>query len=120
MIRLPFIPSHQLAPSFTRRFSIRQPGCIPFLSSLKSPQNQPLLPSTSGWGWGSLLALAPILLLSSITSSALAANGNPFSIDQALNLSRDQQQTVATSQTVPVPSSVSAWSMLNGLPLAAS
>lgn len=50
----------------------------------------------------SLLASALILMCASIPA-AFAANGNPYSIDQALNLRMDQQQTVSPSQAARAP-----------------
>lgn len=105
MIRLPYIQNYPLAPLFTRRLSTRQHGYITFLRILKSPQKQPIFPSSSrgGAGWGSALTIPFILLFASITPAALAANGNPYSVDQALNFRMDQQQAVSPSQAVPVP-----------------
>ena len=109
MTRLPFIPNYRLAPSFPCRVSIRQPGLIKSLRLLKSPHKQTLSPSLSrgglGWGWGSLLTLALTLLLASVTPAAFAANGDPYSIDQALNFRTDQKQPVAPVKTAPATQS---------------
>lgn len=68
--------------------------------------NYPLAPSFSRSL--SIRLFAPIFLLASIAPAVLAANGDPYSIDQALNLRMDQRPAVVPPQAAPAPSPVPA------------
>ena len=49
-----------------------------------------------------------ILLLAEFATAALAANGDSYSLDQALNFRTDQQQAVAPPQVAPAQSNIPA------------
>ena len=54
------------------------------------------------------LVFLSIFLLTEFVTAALAANGDPYSLDQALNFRSDQQQAVAPPQVAPAQSNMPA------------
>jgi protein involved in polysaccharide export with SLBB domain len=100
-----FFLNYSFVLSISRRLVVWQAGFATFLCVLTLLRKKLLSCSFPiggpSWRWSSLLLITLIFQVAFITPLAFAANGDPFSIDQALNLRMNQQQIVAPPQSIP-------------------